>query len=466
MQLINNMTDLKKQLEARHINMIAIGGSIGTGIFLASGYSIYIGGPGGALCAYIIMAIIVYFLMTSLGEMSTYKPSSGSFCDYSNLYVGKSFGFAMGYNYWFNWAITVAAEISAASLVMSFWYPNINAVWFSLLFFIGIFIANIFSVKLYGEIEYWLSFIKVAVIIVFIVLGGISVFYEPQFGTNRWFIADAPFHHGWFGLISVFLLAGFSFQGTELVGVASGETKNPETAIPNAIKLVFWRLSLFYVISIIIISLLINYNNPELASQNNIHMSPYTFVFKNYIGDFAANLINLIILIALISAANASMYSATRILWYLGKTNQAPNIVTKLTKHGIPINALFLTALIGSTVFVSSIVGNGVIFAYLVQISSLCGFLAWFGIAFSHYRFRKYVLPTLGGIKILKYRAKFYPYAQIISMIAICIIIIAQCITLNVNYGFIDFLMVYSSIIVFFILFIGHKLYSLHIYKL
>ncbi|MBY0379350.1 MAG: amino acid permease [Burkholderiales bacterium] len=452
--------NLKQRLESRHINMIAIGGSIGTGIFLASGYAIFVGGPGGALLAYAVMAIIVYFLMTSLGEMSTYRPSSGSFCDYSNLYVGKSFGFAMGYNYWLNWAITIAAEISAATLIMNFWYPHANPVWFSLLFFIGIVIANLFSVKIYGEVEYWLSFVKVAVIIVFIVLGIATLIHQPQFGATKWTIGDAPFHQGWFGFKSVFLFAGYSFQGTELVGVASGETKEPEKSIPRAIKLVFWRLTLFYILSIGVISLLIAYNNPQLASQDNVHMSPYTLVFSNYIGSYAATFINLVILLALISAANASMYSATRILWYLGKTKQAPQFITTVNNNGVPLNSLIITAIIGSVVFVSSIIGNGVVFTYLVQISSLCGFLAWFGIALSHYKFRKNILPKLGGINTLKYRAKFYPFAQIISMVVIVAIMIAQFITLGKHYTFFDFIMIYSSVILFFILYFGHKIYT------
>jgi len=452
--------NLKQRLESRHVNMIAIGGSIGTGIFLASGYAIFVGGPGGALLAYALMSVIVYFLMTSLGEMSTHRPSSGSFCDYSNLYVGKSFGFAMGYNYWLNWAITIAAEISAASLVMNFWFPHINPAWFSLVFFIAIFIANIFSVKVYGEVEYWLSFIKVAVIIVFIILGITTLIHQPQFGLDKWQVGDAPFHQGWFGFISVFLFAGFSFQGTELVGVASGETKNPEQSIPRAIQLVFWRLTLFYILSIAVISLLVAYNNPQLASQDNVKISPYTLVFSNYIGKYAASLINLIILVALISAANASMYSATRILWYLGKTKQAPQFITRISKQGIPLTALLITALIGSTVFISSIAGNGVVFTYLVQISSLSGFLAWFGIALSHYKFRRNILPQLGGVAILKYKARFYPLAQIISMITILGIMVAQFITLGEHYTLFDFIMIYSSIILFLLLYCCHKLYS------
>ncbi|MEN9945644.1 MAG: hypothetical protein RLZZ293_30, partial [Pseudomonadota bacterium] len=450
---------LEKRLEARHINMIAIGGSIGTGIFLASGYSIFVGGPGGALTAYALMAVIVYFLMTSLGEMSTYKPSSGSFCDYSTLYVGKSFGFAMSYNYWFNWAITIAAEISAASLVMSYWFPHINPVYFSLVFFAMVFIANVFSVKVYGEIEYWLSFVKVGVIIVFIILGVFTIYQLPQFGTHNWHIADAPFHSGWYGFISVFLFAGFSFQGTELIGVASGETKNPETTIPQSIKLVFWRLTLFYVLSIGVISLLLPFNDPKLADQNNVTTSPYTLIFHKFAGTYAADAMNFIILIALVSAANASMYSASRILYHMGKEKQTPALFKKINRNYVPMPALLATAIIGSLVFLSSAIGNGTFFNYIVQISSLCGFIAWFGIALSHYQFRRKYLPQNGGVSVLKYRAKFYPWAQLISLFVISFIIIAQFITLGEHYNWLDFLMIYSSVLLFIITYFGHKIY-------
>ncbi|MBV8802955.1 MAG: amino acid permease, partial [Gammaproteobacteria bacterium] len=237
-------THLSRGLKTRHINMIVMGGSIGTGIFLASGYSVSVGGPGGALIAYGVMALIVYFLMTSLAELSAYKPTAGTFCEYSSLYVNPSFGVAMGYNYWLNWALTLAAEISAASIIMSYWFPAVNSVIFSAMFFSLIFLINIISVRVYGEIEYAMSFVKIAVIIAFIVLGLATVIQQPQWGTGNWHIGDAPFHQGWFGFISVFLFAGFSFQGTEIVGVASGETQNPETTIPQSIKYVFWRLTL------------------------------------------------------------------------------------------------------------------------------------------------------------------------------------------------------------------------------
>lgn len=441
--------------------MIAIGGSIGTGIFLASGYSVSIGGPGGALLAYTLMAFIVYFLMTSLGEMSAYNPTSGTFCEYSSLYVNKSFGIAMGYNYWLNWAITIAAEISAASIIMGYWFPHINGAIFSLLIFLLIFTCNIFSVRVYGEVEYVMSFVKVAVIIAFILLGLFTIIQQPAFGTDNWRIGDAPFHSGLLGFITVFLFAGFSFQGTELVGVASGETKDPAQTIPKSIKYVFWRLTLFYVISIAIITLLLPYNDLRLTYQDNVSMSPYTLIFSKYLTTYAGDFINFVILVAVLSAANASMYSATRILWYLGKTDQAPRIFSHLNPYAVPIVALIASALVGSLVFISSFIGNGILFAYLVQISSLSGFIAWFGIALSHYQFRKKYIAEHGSLAGLPYKAKFYPYAQIFSMIALVFVIVAQIIPVlkNATYGILDLLLTYSSVLIFLLFFLIHKLF-------
>ncbi len=452
------MAHLEKRLEARHINMIAIGGSIGTGIFLTSGNSINTAGPGGALLAYALISLIVYFLMTSLGEMSTYKPSSGSFCEYSATYVSPSFGFAMSVNYWFNWAITIAAEISAATTVISFWFPHMNPNIFLFGLYFLIFFANIFSVKVYGETEYWLSFIKVAVIIVFILLGFLTVFQQPNLGTHNWHVGDAPFHKGWLGFVSVFLFAGFSFQGTELVGVASGETKEPEKAIPRAIKMVFWRLTLFYILSIGVITLLLPFNDPMLAdTSGSLKASPYTLIFSKFLGSGAADIMNLVILLAIVSAANASMYSASRILWYMGQRGEVPAIFKRVNNRGVPMPALIATALIGALVFVSSFVGNGVFFNYIVQVSSLCGFIAWFGIALSHYMFRKKYLPALGGTSILKFKAKFYPFAQVISMGVITYVVIAQYQTLPDNSKVLDFIMTYASLLLFLLLYFGHK---------
>lgn len=449
---------LAKTLETRHLNMIALGGSIGTGIFLASGYAISVAGPGGALVAYLLIAIMVFFLITSLGELSTYRPSTGTFCEYSGDYVNKPFGYAMSINYWFNWSITIAAEISAAVIVMKFWFPGGSDLAFSAIFFFAIFGLNMFAVRVFGEVEYFMSMLKVLVIIAVIILGSILVLGQPNFGLNNFKIADAPFHDSWKGFFAVFLLAGFSFQGSELIGVTSGEARDPATSIPKAVKNVFWRLILFYILATLIISLLIPFNDTRMASQDSVNASPFTLIFSHYLpGTIAANILNFVILIAILSAANASMYSATRTLWYMGHTKQAPKIFSKTTSYGLPIFALLATALVGSTVFVSSFIGNGVLFTRLVNVSSTCGFIAWFGIALSHYNFRKYHIKDLSK---LTYKAIWFPTGPIFSMVLIAGIILGQGYSLVNQFSISVFFDSYGAPMFFILLMVYHKVTS------
>jgi lysine-specific permease len=446
---------LAKTLETRHLNMIALGGSIGTGIFLASGYAISVAGPGGALAAYFLISIMVFFLITSLGELSTYMPSTGSFCEYSGKFVNPAFGYAMGINYWFNWAITIAAEISAAVIIMQYWFPHASALGFSAAFFFSILFLNLFSVRIYGEVEYLLSIMKVAVIVIFIILGAILIVKTPEFGLHNMTISDGPFHNGLGGFFAVFLAAGFSFQGSELIGITSGEAKDPAKSIPKAVKSVFWRLLMFYILATLIISLLVPFNDPHLASQNSVSASPFTLVFSYYLTNgIAANILNFVILIAILSAANASMYSATRTLWYMAQTNQAPKIFTKITSYGLPINALIATALVGSTVFMSSLIGNGALFTRLVNVSSSCGFIAWFGIALCHYCFRKNYIKDLS---VLKYKAILFPVGPIFSMALITFIILGQGYTLYGNFSLIGFFDSYGSLFFFGLFMLYYK---------
>ncbi|HLX52965.1 MAG TPA: amino acid permease [Aquella sp.] len=446
---------LAKTLETRHLNMIALGGSIGTGIFLASGYAISVAGPGGALIAYFLISIMVFFLITSLGELAAYRPSTGTFCEYSGDYVNKPFGYAMGINYWFNWSITIAAEISAAVIVIKFWFPHGSDLLFSAILFFTILGLNIFSVRVFGEIEYFMSILKVFVILVVIILGSILVCGQPNFGLNNFVIADAPFHDGWIGFFNGFLLAGFSFQGSELIGVTSGEAKDPATSIPKAVKNVFWRLFLFYILATLIVSLLIPFNDKRMATEDNVYSSPFTLIFSHYLpGTIAANLLNFVILVAILSAANASMYSATRTLWYMSHKNQAPKIFSKITSYGLPIYALLATALVGATVFLSSFIGNGVLFTHLVQISSTCGFIAWFGISLSHYNFRKYHITDLNK---LSYRAIWFPFGPIFSMIFIGIIILGQGYELVSSFTLANFIDSYGTTVLFIALMVYYK---------
>ncbi len=447
---------LVRNLKTRHLSMIALGGAIGTGIFLGSGYALHVAGPGGALTAYCLIAIMVYFLMTSLGEMATYHPTSGSFCEYASRYVDESFGVAMSYNYWFNWAITFAAEISAATIIVQYWFPTLSTLIISGTFFIVLLITNLLSVRVYGEIESVMSFVKIAVIVIFIVLCLFILIKKNQWGLQHFRVEDGPFHQGWRGLLMVFLIAGFSFQGSELIGVSAGEASDPKRSIPQAIRHVFWRLLLFYVLTTLLIGLLIPFNDPLLAQQDSVNSSAFTLVFQNYFTHkTAAYFMNAIILVAVLSAANASMYAAARTLWHMGNTKQAPGLFAYTTQHGVPTYAVLGTAAVGSIVFLSSYLGNGKLFTVLLTISALCGFISWFGIALTHYYFRRYYLR--GDISQLSYKAKLFPYAPLIAMAMVLFVIIGQFYTIEGKITWLEIVKQYSALLVFAIIFVAHK---------
>lgn len=424
------MTQLAKGLQARHMRMIALGGSLGTGLFLTSGSALSIAGPGGALLAYGLMGFIVYFLMNSLGEMSAYKPSTGSFCQHANDYVDPAFGYAMSCNYWFNWAITIAVELVAAAIVMEYWFPHVNPAYWCVLFFIGIVGLNTFSVKVYGEAEYWLSGLKVVAILAFIGFASWLLLSHPvhsQIDWRNWTIGDGPFHGGWKTFLQVFLLSGFAFQGTELIGTAAGEADNPSKSIPAAIRQVFWRIILFYIVTMLLISLIIPYVDPRLLNaQSSVSLSPFTIVMNLLGFHHIAGILNFIILIALLSACNSDTYSASRVLWHMADIGTAPKIFGRVNRFGVPIYALLASALFGAFAFISNYVAVNSVFLWLVNVSSLAGFVAWIGISVTHYYFRRDYLASGGDLAKLPYRAKWFPLGPIIAFVSCVFIVVAQ----------------------------------------
>ncbi|MFB2538041.1 MULTISPECIES: amino acid permease [unclassified Acinetobacter] len=426
---------LERKLNARHLNMIAIGGSIGTGLFLASGSTIANAGPGGALLAYALIGVMIYFLMTSLGELATHYPSSGAFFTYGSKYVDESFGFALGWNYWYNWAITVAFELVAVQFIMKFWFPDVAGVVWSVIFLAVIFAINALSVKGFGEAEFYFSLVKVVAIIAFIVLGIFMIFNIMTTDIaqlkHNWTYLDAPFAGGLQAMIGVAMIAGFSFQGTEMVGVAAGESENPEKTIPLAIKQIFWRILLFYIVCIFIIGTLISYKDPMLlaaAETNNVALSPFTLLYEKAGLAFAAGVMNAVILTAVLSAGNSGMYSSTRMLWSMASEGRAPKIFAKLDHRGVPMNALYATAAIAALCTLTYFISEKDVYFWLLNMSGMCGFIVWLGIAVSHYRFRKAYILQGNDLNQLRYRAKLFPFGPLFAF-ALCLFI-----TLGQNY--------------------------------
>ncbi|WP_092922900.1 amino acid permease [Romboutsia hominis] len=415
--------ELKRGLKARHLNMIALGGSIGTGIFLAMGDTIHQAGPGGALVAYGLVGIMVYFLITSLGEMATFMPISGSFSSYATKFIDPALGFALGWNYWYNWAITIAAEMVAGSLVMKFWFPNIPGIYWSLLFLIIIVGLNFLSSKAYGESEYWFAGVKVVTVIIFLIIGVlmiVGIMGSDEIGFHNYFIKDGPFHGGIKSIFAIFLVSGFSFQGTELIGIAAGESENPEITIPRAIKSIFWRILIFYLGTIIVLGAIIPF------TQAGVSESPFTMVFEKAGIAGAASLMNAVILTSVLSAGNSGMYASSRMLHSMAKDGLAPKIFAKTNKRGVPINALILTTIVASFCFLTGVFAESTVYVWLVAASGLAGFIAWVGIAICHYRFRKAYTHQGNNLKDLKFTAKWYPFGPILALIMCIIIIIGQ----------------------------------------
>jgi lysine-specific permease len=420
--------ELQRKLKARHLSMISLGGTIGTGLFLASGGAIHTAGPGGALVAYVAIGIMVYFLMTSLAEMAAYMPVAGSFSTYATKFVDPALGFALGWNYWYNWAITIAAELSAVTLIMKFWFPDSPSILWSALCLIIMFLLNYLSVKGFGEAEYWFSLIKVATVIIFLVISFLMIFGimgGEAVGFKNFTIGDAPFNGGFMAILGIFMAAGFSFQGTELLGVAAGESDDPARNIPRAVRQVFWRILLFYILAILAIGLLIPYTNENLANSD-VTVSPFTLVFDKAGVAFAASVMNAIILTAVLSAGNSGMYASTRMLWDLAREGKAPKFLAKLDKRGVPVNSLIVTSLVGTLAFLASFFGDGAVYTWLLNASGMSGFIAWLGIAISHYRFRKAYIAQGRDLNALPYKAKWFPFGPLFAFILCVIVILGQ----------------------------------------
>ncbi|MHA7602141.1 amino acid permease [Alicycliphilus sp. T452] len=429
---------LHRALKARHLSMIAIGGSIGTGLFVASGATISQAGPGGAVLAYMVVGLMVYFLMTSLGEMAAYLPISGSFATYGSRYVDEGFGFALGWNYWYNWAVTIAVDLVAAQLVMAYWFPGVDGVLWSAVFLAIMFGLNAISVKGFGEAEYWFATIKVVTVVIFIGLGLLMVLGILRGGPPGgvwgsialWSEGDAPFAGGFSALIGVAMIVGFSFQGTELIGIAAGESEDPARNIPRAVRQVFWRILLFYVLAILVISLLIPYTDPQLLKNDvgDIAVSPFTLVFQRAGLLSAAAVMNAVVLTSVLSAGNSGMYASTRMLYTLACQRMAPAVFARVNARGVPMMALIASTVVAALCFLTNIFSPQVVYIWLLNLSGMTGFIAWLGIAISHYRFRKgYVAQGL-DLDALPYRTASFPFGPIFAFV------LCMTITLGQNY--------------------------------
>ncbi|KAF2692050.1 AAT family amino acid transporter [Lentithecium fluviatile CBS 122367] len=389
---------LSMKLKDRHLQMIAIGGSIGTGLFVGSGAALEAGGPASLVIAYGLIGVMLFCTVQALGELAVAFPVAGSFAVYASRFLDPAWGFAMAWNYALSWLVALPLEIVAASITLSFWEGarGVNpAVWVTI-FLIVIISINLFGVRGYGEAEFVFSIIKVTAVIGFIILGIIidvgGVPGSSYMGAAFWYNPGA-FHNGFKGLCSVFVTAAFSFAGTELVGLCAAETENPRKTLPTAVKQVFWRITLFYMVSLTIVGCLVPYDDPNLigASSSDANASPFVIAVRNAGISVVPSIMNVVILIAVLSVGNSSIYGASRTIAALADQGQAPKILGYIDRSGRPLVAIIFSSAFG---FIAYIVAagdtvRGEAFTWMLAISGLAAIFNWASICLCHIRFRK-----------------------------------------------------------------------------
>lgn len=393
--------NLQRELSNRHIQLIAIGGAIGTGLFLGAGETINSAGPS-ILLTYIIIGFILFMFMRALGEILLSNTNFHSFADVTHTYIGPFAGYITGWTYWFCWIVTGMAEVTAVAKYISFWLPEIPT-WFTALFTILILMTmNLMTAKLFGELEFWFSIVKITTIIALIVVGIIMLVmaYKTPYGTaslTHIWSHGGLFPNGMNGFFLSFQMATFSFVGIELIGVTAGETKDPHKTIPKAINSVPIRIMLFYVGSLIIIMSITPWTQIDPAE------SPFVKLFGLIGIPIAASIINFVVLTAAASSCNSGIFSNSRMLYGLSQNNQANKGFGETNSRGVPYKAtLFSCLLLMISVLLNYVIKDaGEVFKYVTSVSTVLFLVVWSLITIAYIRYRK-LAPELNKVSKFK----------------------------------------------------------------
>ncbi|CAH0038518.1 unnamed protein product [Clonostachys solani] len=430
------LVELDRKMSPRHLNMIAIGGSIGAGFYVGSGSALSKGGPGSLFVDFLIISIMVFNVVYALGELAVMYPVSGGFYAYSSRFVDPSFGFAMAWNYAFQWAVTLPLELTVHSAVtISYWDENTSpGVWITV-FLIAIVILNIFGSIGYAEEEFWAASFKLASTSIFIIVALVLVCgggpsngrYSEYWGTRNWTGPDV-FKNGFKGFCSVFVTAAFSFAGTELVGLAAAESRNPAKSVPGAIKQVFWRISLFYIIGLFFIGLLIDPNDDALlsSSSNSSKASPFVLVAK-YAGlNGFDHYMNVVILSSVLSIGIASVYGGSRTVTAVSQQGYGLKIFTYIDRAGRPLPSVALIIAFGFLAYLNLSASGDVIFEWLQALSGLATLFSWGSICLAHIRFRSAWKHQGHTLDEIPFKAIGGVYGSWLGLFFIILILIAQ----------------------------------------
>ncbi|ORY53394.1 APC amino acid permease [Leucosporidium creatinivorum] len=426
---------LQQQITPSQLNMIAVGGSIGTGLFIGTGQALRNGGPAGVLIAWCIIGVMLINVTQALGEMCIMYPVSGGFYTLSVRFLDPAFGLAMGYNYAFQWFVTLPLEITAAAIVVSFWTEAVPAgVWITI-FYLIIIIINLFGTRGYAVTEFWSSIFRLVIVAIFVLVGIVmncgggpsTGLYDHYIGGEFWRNPGA-FANGFKGVCTVFVTAAFSFAGTELVGLAATETPNPRKSLPGAVKGTFWRIGCIYILSLLIIGLCVPWDTPALAdgSDGTARTSPFVILVDLAGIRVLPHIMNAAICVSVMSIGMASVYAGSRVLTALAETGFAPKCFAMVDKAGRPLWSVVFNLAWGAIAYVSLASSGGTVFDWLLALSGLSTLFTWASICLCHIRFRAAWKFQGHSVEELPFKAIGGVYASWAGFVLIALVLVAQ----------------------------------------
>ncbi|OQS44252.1 amino acid permease [Chromobacterium haemolyticum] len=403
---------LHRGLEERHINLMALGATIGVGLFLGSATAIKMAGPA-IMLAYALGGFAIFLIMRALGEMAIHNPVAGSFSRYALDYLGPLAGYLTGWNYWFLWLVTCMAEITAVGVYMGIWFPDIPAWYWALAALVAMGGVNFIAVKAYGEFEFWFALIKIVTIVLMIIGGlGMIVFGLGHGGvvtgiSNLW--SHGGFMpNGFSGVLMSLQMVMFAYLGVEMLGLTAGEAKNPKKALARAVDSVFWRILIFYIGALFVILAIYPWN--ELGTRG----SPFVLTFEQLGIPAAAGIINFVVLTAALSSCNSGIFSTGRMLYNLAQQQQALPVFAKVSRQGVPVFALLMSVFALLMGVLLNYLAPKEVFTWLTAISTFGAIWTWVIILLAQLRFRHTL--SREQLAALAYKMPFWPYGSYIAM--------------------------------------------------
>jgi amino acid transporter, AAT family len=416
---VHKNTPLHRGLKQRHITLMSLGSAIGVGLFLGSATAIKLAGPS-ILLAYIVAGIGMFFIMRALGEMAIQNPVAGSFSRYAQEHISPLTGFITGWNYWFVWVVTCMGEITAIGVYMDYWFPGTPGWVWALAALVIMSAVNFINVKAYGEFEFWFALIKIVTIILMIVIGLLIILFGVGNGGvatgihNLW-THGGFFAHGFKGFLFSFQIVMFAYLGIEMIGLTAGEVENPEKTLAKAIDNVFWRILIFYVGTLFVVMSIYRWN--EIGTSN----SPFVLTFEKLGIRGAAGIINFVVLTAALSSCNTGIFSTGRMLFNLAEQGQAPRSLGKVTKSGIPANAVIVSSIALLVGVVLNLIVPAKAFTWITSIATVGAIWTWAVILLSQIGFRRKM--SADQVSRLKYKTPLFPLGSYLTLAFLVIVV-------------------------------------------